>query len=70
MGLFRFIIGLSEALSESEKNTRNKKLDQEMDWNRLDEYERNEVRKGNYDVRNFEDSEDIELDEDDYYSDK
>ncbi len=70
MGLFRFIIGLSEAISESEKNTRNKKLEQEMDWNHLDEYERNEVRKGNYDVSNFEDSEDIELDEDDYYSDK
>ena len=39
-----------------------------MEWNNFDEHEKEEVRKGNYDVHNFEDSEDIELDEDDYYS--
>ncbi len=70
MGLFSFIFGLSETVNENEKNTRKNKLEQEMSWNHLDDYERNEVRKGNDDVSNFEDSEDVDLDEDDYYYDK
>ena len=39
-----------------------------MEWNNLDDYEKEEVRKGNYDVYNFEDSNDVDLDDDDYYS--
>ncbi len=67
MGLFSFIIGLSDAISESEKDKKSKKLEREMEWNRLDEFEKKEVRKGNYEVHNFEDSSGVELDEDDYY---
>ncbi len=65
MGLFSILMGL---LGEDD-NTKDDKLEQEMDWNHFDESEKEEVRKGNYDVYNFEDSEDEDLDEDDYYSD-
>ncbi len=68
MGLFSFLFNLNNALEDSEKEERNKRIEQEMEWNNFDEHEKEEVRKGNYDVHNFEDSEDIELDEDDYYS--
>ena len=64
MGLFSIIVGLLNSNDEEKNN----KLEQEMEWNNLDEYEKEEVRKGNYDVYNFEDSSDIDLDEDDYYS--
>ena len=39
-----------------------------MDWHNLDDYEKEEVRNGNYDVYNFEDSLYEDLDEEDYYS--
>lgn len=68
MGLFSFLLGLSEALDDNDKEVKNKRLEQEMEWNNLDDYEKEEVRKGNYDVYNFEDSNDVDLDEDDYYS--
>lgn len=68
MGLFSFLVGLSNAMEDNDKNESKKRLEQEMNWNHLDEYEKEEVRKGNYDVYNFEDSTDIDLDEDDYYS--
>ena len=68
MGLFSFILGVSEGIEEYEKGEKKKKLEQEMDWHNLDEHEKEEVRKGNYDVYNFEDSSDAELDEDDYYN--
>ena len=68
MGLLKFILGLSEIMDENEKEKKKQKLEQEMEWNRLDDYEKEEVRKGNYDVYNFEDSIDENLDEDDYYS--
>ena len=69
MGLFNFLLGLSEMANETEKETKRKKLEQEMEWNNFDDYEKEEVRKGNYDIYNFEDSRDVDLDEDDYYSD-
>lgn len=68
MGLFSFLLGLSEAIEDNDKEVKNKRLEQEMEWNNLDDYEKEEVRKGNYDVYNFEDSNDVDLDEDDYYS--
>ena len=68
MGLFSFLLGLSEAIEDSNKEVKNKQLEQEMEWNNLDDYEKEEVRKGNYDVYNFEDSNDVDLDDDDYYS--
>ncbi len=68
MGLFSFILGMTESADKYSKDEKKKKLEQEMDWNNLDDYEKEEVRKGNYDVYNFEDSEDAYLDEDDYYS--
>ena len=68
MGLFSFLLGLSDAIEDSNKEVKNKRLEQEMEWNNLDDYEKEEVRKGNYDVYNFEDSNDVDLDDDDYYS--
>ena len=68
MGLFSFLLALSEAIEDNDKEVKNKRLEQEMEWNNLDDYEKEEVRKGNYDVYNFEDSNDVDLDEDDYYS--
>lgn len=66
MGLFNFLLSLDETRNEEEK--KEKRLEQEMDWYNLDDYEKEEVRNGNYDVYNFEDSLDEDLDEDDYYS--
>lgn len=66
MGLFNFLLGLDETRNEEEK--KEKRLEKEMDWHNLDDYEKEEVRNGNYDVYNFEDSLDEDLDEDDYYS--
>lgn len=68
MGLFNFLLGLSEAIEDNDKKSKNNRLEKEMEWNNLDDYEKEEVRKGNYDVYNFEDSRDVDLDEDDYYS--
>lgn len=68
MGLFSFLLGLSDAIDDNDKEVKNKRLEQEMEWNNLDDYEKEEVRKENYDVYNFEDSNDVDLDEDDYYS--
>ncbi len=68
MGLFSFLLGLNETINETEKKEKQKKLEQEMNWNNFDDYEKEEIRKGNYDIYNFEDSMDEDLDEDDYYS--
>ena len=65
MGLFSFWLGLDETRNEEKKE---KRLEQEMDWHNLDDYEKEEVRNGNYDVYNFEDSLYEDLDEEDYYS--
>ena len=66
MGLFSILLGMTD--DNEKKNKLDLKIEQEMEWNNFDEYEKEEVRKGNYDVYNFEDSNDVELDEDDYYS--
>ena len=66
MGLFNFLLSLDETRNEEEK--KEKRLEQEMDWHNLDDYEKEEVRNGNYDVYNFEDSLYEDLDEEDYYS--
>ena len=68
MGLFNFLFGLSEIMEDNDKKSKNNRLEKEMELNNLDDYEKEEVRKGNYDVYNFEDSSDVDLDEDDYYS--
>ena len=67
MGLFNILVGLLNG--NDDDNQKDKRLEQEMEWNYFDDYEKDEVRKGNYDIYNFEDSEDEDLDEDDYYSD-
>ncbi len=67
MGLFNFLFGLSEIMEDNDKKSKNNRLEKEMELNNLDDYEKEEVRKGNYDVYNFEDSSDVDLDEDDYY---
>ncbi len=69
MGLFSFLLGLDEERRENEKQEKEKRIEQEMAWHNLDDYEKEEVRNGNYDVYNFEDSVDEDLDEDDYYKD-
>ena len=55
-------------MEDNDKKSKNNRLEKEMELNNLDDYEKEEVRKGNYDVYNFEDSSDVDLDEDDYYS--
>lgn len=68
MGLISILLGIDKALKEDEKEEKQKRLEEEMDRHHLDDYEKEEVHKGNYDVYNFEDSLDEDLDEDDYYS--
>ncbi len=68
MGLISILLGLDKALRDNEKEEKQKRLEKEMNWHHLDDYEKEEVRKGNYDVYNFEDSLNENLDEDDYYS--
>ena len=37
MGLFSFILGMTESADKYAKDEKKKKLEQEMDWNNLDE---------------------------------
>lgn len=55
---------------DSNNDIENDKLEKEMDYNYLNNYEKELVRKGDYDSTNFEypDNEE-ELGEDDFYSD-
>lgn len=70
MGLFRFLLELSDAIDMSEKKSKQDRLEKEMDYNYLNDYEKELVRKGDYDPTNFEYPEnDEELGEDDFYSD-
>ncbi len=68
MGLLKAIFDFVDEINKNEEDEKMKKLEKEMDWNNLDDYEKEEVRKGHYDIYNFEDSMDEDLDEDDYYS--
>ena len=65
MGLLNFILNLSE-----NKDDKNADLEREMDWNKFSDEEKDLVRNGDYDIYNLEDSDDDNLDEDDYYYDK
>ncbi len=57
-------------IDSNSKDTTNEKLEKEMDYNYLDDHEKELVRKGDYDSTNFEYPEnEEELGEDDYYSD-
>ena len=67
MGLISILFGLNKTLESSEKEEKQKRLEKEMDYHNLDDDEKEEVRKGNYDIYNFEDTLDEDLDEDDYY---
>ena len=58
MGLLNFILGSTLALSDNDKN----KKDKEKDLYDLDEEEKELVRKGEYDPWNFEED---DTDEDD-----
>jgi hypothetical protein len=55
--------GLFSFMNEQQKEN-NKYTDEELDNCGLEDYEKEEVKKGNYDPWNFEEE---ELDEDDYY---
>ena len=61
-------MGLFEILFDDEKNEKKKKniedLEKEMDLYDLDEWEKEEVRDGNYEPEDFNDD---DLTEDDYY---
>lgn len=64
------LLAILSSLGESKKNKKNEKLEKEMDYNYLNDYEKELVRKGDYDPTNFEYPEnEEELDEDDFYSD-
>ena len=66
MGLFKALFNVTSEIPEEQEKEKRKNLERECDLYNLDEYEREEVRKGSYEPYNFEDSEDVELD-DDYY---
>ena len=66
MGLFSELLNI---INESEKEKKNEQLEKEMDLYGLEEVEREFVRRGDYEPYNFEDDEEIKLDEDDYYFD-
>lgn len=67
MGFFKALFNVTSEILEEQEKEKRKNLERECDLYNLDEYEREEVRKGSYEPYNFEDSEDVELDDDDYY---
>jgi hypothetical protein len=56
-----------KSLAGDQDNKKSEKLEKEMNYYGLEEHEKEAVRRGDYEPYNFEDSEDEELDEDDYY---
>ena len=65
------LLGIVSGINESNEKRANDKLEKEMDYNYLNDYEKELVRKGDYDPTNFEYPENEEpLDEDDFYSDE
>ena len=59
--------GLFSFMNEQEKEENNSEYtDEELDAYGLEEWQKEEVKKGNYDTWNFEEE---ELEEDDYYFD-
>ena len=67
MGFFKALFNVTSKILEEQEKEKRKNFERECDLYNLDEYEREEVRKGSYEPYNFEDSEDVELDDDDYY---
>ena len=64
------LLGIVSGINESNDKRAKDKLEKEMDYNYLNDYEKELVRKGDYDPTNFEYPENEEpLDEDDFYSD-
>lgn len=63
--IWEIIKGIADATEEENNDNKNEKLEQEMDSYGLEEWQKDEVRKGNYDPWSFE--EDGELEEEDYY---
>ena len=66
MGLLWDFIKAS-AFSDALNNKKKDDKEEEMDLYGLEEVEREFVRRGDYEPYNFEDDEEIKLDEDDYY---
>lgn len=56
---------LIEAVITGSSNDTKSKLEKEMDYNGLEDWQKDLVRKGDYEPHNFEEMGD--LDEDDYY---
>ena len=55
--------GLFSFMNEQEKKNNSEYTDEELDTYGLEDWQKEEVKKGNYDPWNFEE----ELEEDDYY---
>ena len=58
-------MGFFDILNSVDSNNKDDDLEQRMEEAGLEEWEKEEVRKGNQDVFNFEEE---ELEDDDYYS--
>ena len=65
MGLFSFLFGTFKGMEEHIDNKDKKKRESEISDSNLEDWQIEEVKKGNYDTFNFE--EDAIEDEDDYY---
>ena len=65
MGLFSFLFGVIDGMEEHIDNEEKKIRDDELNFSELEDWQKEEVKKGNYDTFNFE--EDDSSDEDDYY---
>ena len=65
MGLFKGIIGMFSGAAEYLDNKEKRKEQDEIDAYGLNDFEKEEVKKGNYGPYNFD--EDDREDEDDYY---
>jgi hypothetical protein len=65
MGLLDFLLDI---LSYDGKKDKNKKLEEEMELHGLDEEEKELVRRGEQDIEDFDDEDDLE--DGDYYKDE
>ena len=65
MGLLNFL----EKLNEDDKKKKQEELEKEMDALDLEEWEKDEIRQGNYDVTSFEYDNEEDFEDDDYYED-
>ena len=65
MGLLDFLLDI---LSYDGKKDKNKKLEEEMELHGIDEEEKELVRRGEQDIEDFDDEDDLE--DGDYYKDE